>query len=390
MARHGENIRKRSDGRWEARIIIGYKNDGKAHYKYLYGKTYKEVKEKKYDLIRQREQDKHRPPVCHRTCGELFDEWMTFIRPDVKESTFSKYVFAVEKHIKPELGEVRICDLTTEQMDQFIYNKLTHGRLGSDKGLAPKTVTDLLSIFKLAMKFAGERGLILPSQLTIHNPRQAHPEIRIMDEKACEKLETYILHHQDSPVCIGILLSLYTGLRIGEVCALRWEDINFDAKTLTVSKTLMRIQDKSPQARQKTKIIECAPKTGSSVRTIPLPEWICPFLWELRQNPYCYLLTGSQKYMEPRSYYNQYKKVLCAVHLDQYNYHALRHTFATRCVEHGFDVKSLSEILGHADVGTTMRRYVHPSMNTKRQQMQLLQMKAICSQNVGQRSAGIH
>ena len=199
-----------------------------------------------------------------------------------------------------------------------------------------------------------------------------------------EKLETYLICHTESPVCIGILLSLYTGLRIGEVCALRWEDINFDTQTLNVNKTLMRIQDLSPQAKSRTKIIVGTPKTGNSIRKIPLPEGICPFLWQLRRSPSCYLLTGTTDYMEPRSYYNRYKKILCSLELNQYNYHALRHTFATRCVEHGFDVKSLSEILGHADVSTTMRRYVHPSMKTKREQMQLLQIPSNCSQNPGQ------
>lgn len=384
MARHGENIRKRTDGRWEARVIMDYSSNGKAHYKYLYGKTYREVKEKKNNLLKQEHPFTQGQPVSSKTCGELFDEWLEFIRTDIKESTFSKYVFAVEKHIKPELGNLRICDLTTEQLDRFIHNKLTDGKLNQKGGLAPKTVVDLISVFKLAIKFGKERGFAPPGQLTIHNPRQTLPEIKVLDETACKELETYILNHSDSPVCIGILLSLYTGLRIGEVCALRWEDINLDTKILSVSRTLMRIQDNAPGAETRTKVIECTPKTGNSIRKIPLPDFICPFLRKLRENPSCYLLTGMKTYMEPRSYYNHYKKILSDIDLDSYNYHALRHTFATRCVEQGFDVKSLSEILGHADVGTTMRRYVHPSMKTKRQQMQLLQIHFVCGQDMGQ------
>lgn len=390
MARHGENIRKRTDGRWEARVIMDYTNNGKAHYKYLYGKTYKEVKEKKINMLKQGRSAIPEKTAASKTCSELFDDWLKFIRTDIKESTYSKYVFAVEKHIKPELGGVRVCDLTTEHLDLFIHNKLTRGKLKQEEGLAPKTVVDLLSVFKLALKYGSERGFILPEHLTIHNPRQPIPDIKIMDESACKKLETYILHHLDSPVCIGILLSMYTGLRIGEVCALRWEDINLETKILSVNKTLMRIQDNSPNAESKTKIIVCTPKTGNSIRKIPLPDCICPFLLKMQNNPHSYLLTGSKSYMEPRSYYNHYKKILCDIDLDIYNYHALRHTFATRCVEQGFDVKSLSEILGHADVSTTMRRYVHPSMKTKRQQMQLLQMHSICGQELGQSSAKNH
>lgn len=390
MARRGENIRKRADGRWEARIIIDYNNNGKAHYKYLYGKTYKEVKEKKNNLLKQKNPFTQEQTASLKTCNDLFDEWLAFIRTDIKESTFSKYVFAVEKHLRPELGNLRVCDLTTENLDRFIHNKLTQGKLNQKEGLAPKTVVDLLSIFKLALQFGKEREFSPPEQLTIHNPRQTLPDIKVLDETACKKLETYILNHSDSPICIGILLSLYTGLRIGEVCALRWEDINSDTKILSVSRTLMRIQDNSPDAKTKTKVIECTPKTGNSIRKIPLPDFICPFLWKLRKNPSCYLLTGTKSYMEPRSYYNHYKKILSNIDLDLYNYHALRHTFATRCVEQGFDIKSLSEILGHADVSTTMRRYVHPSMKAKRQQMQLLQIHFVCGQDSGQSSVKNH
>ncbi len=388
MARHGENIRKRADGRWEARILTGYKENGKAQYKYLYGKSYREVKEKKNNFLKQEPAGRYQPPALSKTCSELLDEWLGFVYPHLKESTYSRYVFAVEKHLKPELGKIRLGNLTTEQIDHYIYQKLTCGKLNCDEGLSSKSVTDLLSIFKLAIEFGCERGFLPPNQFTIHHPRQTVPEIHVMDEAACRKLESYILCHKESPVCIGILLSLYTGLRIGKVCALHWEDINLDTQTLAVRRTLMRIQDPSPQSARKTKIIECTPKTASSVRRIPLPEWICPFLQQLQQSSQCYLLTGRITYMEPRNYYNRYKKILRSLNLDKYNYHALRHTFATRCVEHGFDVKSLSEILGHADVATTMRRYVHPSMEAKRKQMQMLQMHPVCSQNQGQRPTG--
>lgn len=373
MARRGENIRKRADGRWEARIVMGRGNSGKTKYKSLYGKTYREVKEKRNALAKEKNAIAGKPCVEKRVFGELLDDWLEYRKADIKESTFAKYVFDVERHIRPDLGQTLICEMTTGQIDVFTRQKLTTGRLRKEGGLSPKTVSSLLSIIQQALGFGRERGYGLPDQVVIHNPRQALPMIQILDEAEREKLEKYIARSPDSRICIGILLSLYGGLRIGEVCALRWEDIQFEAKLLFIRRTMTRIQDISAQVGAKTKIVIGAPKTGKSYRRIPLPDFMWHYLRELREDPRCYFLTGGTAYMEPRSYYNHYKKIMDALGLAQYNYHALRHTFATRCVEQGFDAKSLSEILGHADVGTTLRRYVHPSMDAKRQLMQRLQ-----------------
>lgn len=132
----------------------------------------------------------------------------------------------------------------------------------------------------------------------------------------------------------------------------------------------MRIQDTDPNSFSKTKLVIETPKTECSKRSIPLPQFLNSYLLEYRQSPGIFLLTGTTKCMEPRNYYRSYKVILKKCGLEQYNYHALRHTFATRCVEYGFDIKSLSEILGHADVNITLRRYVHPSMELKKEQME--------------------
>ena len=129
MARHGENIRKRTDGRWEARIILDYSNAGKAHYKYLYGKTYREVKEKRNALITEKKFARQQQFTLEKTFGELLDDWLVYVKTDVKESTFAKYAFDVEQHIKPELGQIRLYNLKTEYMDAFIRKKLTSGQL---------------------------------------------------------------------------------------------------------------------------------------------------------------------------------------------------------------------------------------------------------------------
>lgn len=386
MARRGENIHKRADGRWEARIIVAHDRGGKARYKYLYGKTYMEVKEKRNALLAQNKRKEETVISAKTTFGQLLNDWLFFIQADVKESTYAKYVFEVRKHIEPELGDCCIKDLSSDTIARFTRKKLTEGQLSGNGGLAPKTVSDLLSVIKLALDFGRERDYGCPEHIVIRNPRQNISGIQVLKQAEQERLERYILEHPD-PKCIGILLSLYTGLRIGEVCALRWGDIQFEDKILSVQRTITRIQNVDTDLEERTRIVIGSPKTGSSRRQIPMPEFICSFLKEQRKDPSAYLLTGTQSYLEPRSYYTKYKQIMQKCGIAQYNYHALRHTFATRCAENGFDIKSLSEILGHADVSTTLRRYIHPTMDMKRRQMERLQTIAICGQNPGQKKA---
>lgn len=389
MSRHGENIRKRKDGRWEARCIMGYDLNGKARYKYLYGKSYSEVRDMKNQLASQRLPQKsitsgfqhsNTAENIRITFGQLIGDWLISIRPDVKESTYSKYVFLIEKHILPELGSIQLLYLNNENIEAFTSKKLAEGRLNGAGGLSPKTVSSLLSIIKLTLRFGIERSYICPNNVIVKNPRQTKPDIMILSICEQQKLEEYLFSNP-SRIHTGIILSLYAGLRIGEVCALQWGDFNFENNTVTVQRTIMRIQDVSPDAEKKTKVVINRPKTECSYRTIPLPSFLTQYIKNESDREYFYILTGSVSYMEPRYYYLKYKKAMEACDLAHFTYHALRHTFATRCIENNFDLKSLSEILGHANVTTTMQRYVHPSMNLKRQHMDRLENITTHSQN---------
>ena len=174
------------------------------------------------------------------------------------------------------------------------------------------------------------------------------------------------------PNNIGILVCLFTGLRVGEICALRWEDISISDKTIHVHHTLQRIQNRSGEGA-KTRIVITTPKSRCSIRLIPIPDALIRLLVLYRETSSGYFLTNNKnKYVEPRIMQNHFKKVLKENAIAPANYHALRHTFATRCIEVGFDIKSLSEILGHASVNITMNRYVHPSMELKKENMQKL------------------
>lgn len=306
------------------------------------------------------------------TFGELLLDWLSFTRTNVKESTFCRYKAMIQRHIYPELGHIPLEGLTTGDMDRFTAEKLRRGNLKEPGALSPKTVAGFLSVIRLALKFGLERGYCCPANLVVHNPRQNIPEIRILTREEQQNLEAH-LYEEHSTISLGILLSLYLGLRIGEICALRWEDLDLESGVLSVQRSIQRLPDSNPESPARTKIVIDRPKTCCSRRLIPIPAFLLPILVKRRKPENFYVLTGNASYLEPRKYYRKYKELMKKCGLEDFNYHALRHTFATRCVENEFDIKSLSEILGHANVSTTLQKYVHPPLHLKRQYMDRLE-----------------
>lgn len=183
------------------------------------------------------------------------------------------------------------------------------------------------------------------------------------------RLEEYMKAHP-SFTGVGINLSMYMGLRIGEVCALQWKDIDLEKRILTVSKTIQRVQCRTGAKR--TKLIITEPKSESSKRTIPIPDCLLSVLRENKADGDIYVVSGKRKPVEPRTVQYRFAKTLHNADLPSFHYHSLRHLFATRCVELGFDVKTLSEILGHSSVEVTLNRYIHSDMDHKRTCMSLL------------------
>ena len=183
-------------------------------------------------------------------------------------------------------------------------------------------------------------------------------------------LEGYLLKAND-PAKFGILLALYSGMRIGEICALKWSNINLEAETISVVQTLQRLQDS--ENKGKTKILISEPKSQSSKRIIPIPTFLTELLRKIKpQIPDAFLLSGNKNPIEPKTLQNKYKSCLKDCNIPYINFHTLRHTFATRCVEVGFDIKALSEILGHSSVGKTLNLYAHPTLEYKRSNMNKL------------------
>lgn len=326
---------------------------------------YNKAKRQKMDL---REYSRKRKGGM--TFGELMDRWKQYAKPHMKESSYAQYCFMIERHIRPELGEVLTDELDVDTIDRYTREKLEHGNIRNGGKLSAKTVTGHLMLIKLVLKYGKERGISCPETGIVHNPKRRMPRISVMTREEQRALEQTLVRMR-TRTAAGIMLSLYAGLRIGEVCGLKWGDIDGTSGILKVQRTVLRIQNYGAEGG-KTHVMIGRPKSDCSLRDIPLAAGILRFVEEFREAPGTYVLTGTEKNAEPRTYYFHYKEVLREAGLPEYNYHALRHTFATRCVENGFDIKSLSEILGHSDVSVTLTRYVHPSMTLKKRQMEAL------------------
>lgn len=212
-----------------------------------------------------------------------------------------------------------------------------------------------------------------PCHFELIRLKNCDSQIHILERQEQRKLEKFLMS-DESLTKTGVLLSLYMGLRLGEVCALKKENIINKEELLQVRFTMQRIQDVKMSGGRKTKIIVTEPKSSCSRRDIPIPFFLQERLKTLEKSPEnAYVLTGTaDKFIEPRTMENIFKRYLRECRMNEINYHALRHTFATRCIEEGFDIKSLSEILGHANVNITLNRYVHSSMEQKRKHMDRL------------------
>lgn len=352
MSKRGENIYKRKDGRWEGRYL---KPDKK--YGYIYGNTYKKVKEKlnaaKVNL--KNESDKTKISV-------LCDKWLEYKDQYIKESSFVKYKNIAEKYIKPYFKGI-----PTNKVDEYIIEDFVKNL--SDKGYSAKTVKITLSVLESVFSYS---KIKIDFSLNRFVSKSEKKEIHILTEKERIRLESYLSKSED-PCKIGVLTALYTGIRIGELCALKWENIDLSLGIMKIAATLQRIQNFKETTDKKTKIIITEPKTPSAKRIIPLPNLLIKKLKCIKpKNGTAFLLTGNEWFIEPRVLTVIFKKHLKECGITDINFHSLRHTFATRCVETDFEPKALSEILGHSSVNTTLGIYTHPSLEYKRENINRL------------------
>ena len=361
----GENIFKRKDGRWEARYVRGYQPSGKIKYGFCYGKSYKEAKEKVTKLKSAAAGDKASKSGSRRHFSYFCDEWLKITKNRVKAATYVKYESILENHIKPMLGDCHPGALSTAMIEDF-SSALLH-----EKQLSPKTVRDILTCLRAVIRYAAKQFPGLPP-VDIVYPKDTPKEMRVLSPAEQKRLMKYLLADMDA--CkFGILLALLTGMRIGEICALRWADINLKDKTIYVHATMQRLKDTAGGEGSKTKVVIGSPKSDKSVRTIPMTEQAALLCMQMQtKSRAAFALTGTEQYMEPRTLQYRLKKYTADCKLEGVHFHTLRHTFATRAVEVGFDIKTLSEILGHSTTTVTLDRYVHSSLELKRANMRKL------------------
>ncbi len=288
-------------------------------------------------------------------------EWLERIATTVKPSTFQKYSGAVERYILPYFGEQSLCEISRTDLVKFGQDCLNHD-------LSEKTVNDILGVVRMILGYAGrEYDLTLPQVSFLRRPPK---ETRVLTPTEEQRLIQYILRHFDLHG-FGILLTLYTGLRIGELCALQWQDVS--QTSVKVSKTLQRLSVETG----KTALVFGEPKSMNSYRQIPIPDFLQQYIACFRKEEGYVLETKNRTPTEPRTLQAKFSRIAKSCRLEGVTFHTLRHTFATRCVEAGFDLKSLSEILGHRDVKTTMNLYVHPSFDFKKENMEKLKIPQI-------------
>lgn len=365
MARKGENIFKRKDGRWEARYVKNYEPSGKIRYGFCYGKTYTEAKEKAARCRAALLNNTPLPATSRRRFSFFCEEWIRAQKSRVKESTYVKYDTALRLHILPGLGSCFPSGITTRSVETFQADLL-----GS--GLSAQSVKSILIELRAIIKYTAAQYPGLFPDIQVQYPKDPKKEMRVLTLDEQRRLTVCL--RSDMDACkFGIFLALMTGMRIGEICALRWENISLKDGTVHIGATVQRLRNIGRQEPGKTRLCTGAPKSDTSNRTIPLPDEVTALCGKYDPHlPSAYVLTGTEECMEPRKLQRRLAKYTKECGLEGVHFHTLRHTFATRCMEVGFELKSLSEILGHASTSTTLDRYVHSSIDLKRTNMEKL------------------
>ena len=305
---------------------------------------------------------------------EWLDIWMEKERFFIKESTYATYTNIIENHLKPVLGKKKINNITNEDLQNFIILKLSTSKKNLEKGLALKTVKDMTVLIKNTLKTATQNKLISFQNFQCKFPSSfSKSHLKTFSVEEQKILFKYLINNQNSKN-LGILLCLQTGLRLGEICGLQWQDINLEKSTLTICRTLQKIYIKEKN-KSYSKTIISTPKTKTSTRIIPPNIDFINLIKPFQQNKNNYFITNSTNYLKPHCYRYYYQKLLHFLNLPKLRFHSLRHTFATQAVELGIDCKIISEILGHANMNTTLNLYVHPKTEYKRKCLDLIYKK---------------
>lgn len=301
---------------------------------------------------------------------DIVREWLEEKKDFIKYSTYAYYLFEAENYIIPCLGKKQTEEITEKEIQSAVLYWQREGRK-DHKPLKKGTVQNLVMITKQCIRFAVKEGYIQERTMDIHFLVTNHNRKKKVFSRSEQADIVQAVLSEPSYRTLGILLCLNSGLRIGEICALQWADFDYDNGIIHITKTLQRIYD--PSGSPKTRVVISSPKTITSNRDIPLSAKMMKLISGLEINQDGYMLTNGQHYMEPRTFRKFYMDFLEKNGIEALNFHCLRHTFATQCIENGGDYKSISEILGHSTINTTLNMYVHPQLEEKRRCVDLIQ-----------------
>lgn len=290
--------------------------------------------------------------------SEVISLWKADKKQYVKKSSFSAYTLLIENHLQPVFGDQFIIEETDVQ--NFVFQKL-------ESGLSHKTIKDILIVLKMILKFGAKHKWLdyTPFDIQFPTEREKH-NIEVLSRADQKKIMNYIQEHFTFRN-LGVYICLSAGMRIGEVCALTWEDIDTDNGVISVNRTIQRIYV-IEEGNRRTELILDTPKTKNSIREIPISKDLLKILKPFKKivNPSFFVLTNDVKPTEPRTYRSYYKNLMKELNMPELKFHGLRHSFATRCIESNCDYKTVSVLLGHSNISTTLNLYVHPNMEQKK------------------------
>ena len=357
MPRRGENVYKRKDGRWEGRIL---KPEGR--YQYFYAKSYRGVKDKMRASQKPGKANGTKQPGWPKNAAGLFELWLEEKGTQVKPSTYENYYFCMKNYVIPFFRKEENRQITPAAVSQFVKSIKEHC------GLADSYKKKILAILKTALRDILKNSPECPAILeSVKLPKSESQEVQVFSFKEQRLIENVVLHWEDRRA-LGIILCFYTGIRLGELCALRWSDFDQEAGTMSIIRTVSRTKS-FQQEENRTALLIGIPKSKKSVRKIPLPAFLLKLAGEFKMyfaDENRYVLSGKNTPIDPRSYQKLFKKVLEEAGVKDRKFHAIRHTFATRALELGVDIKTLSEILGHSNVSITLNIYAHSLMEQKK------------------------
>lgn len=294
----------------------------------------------------------------YKTFGEITKLWQADKKQYVKKSTFAAYSLLIVNHLLPAFGNMD--DIAEESVQRFVFTKL-------EEGLSHKTIKDILIVLKMILKFGVKNEMLEYRQIDIKFPTERERQtIEVLSKSNQRKIMDYITTHFTFRN-LGIYICLCAGMRIGEVCALTWDDMDVENGVIKISKTIQRIYIVEERTKH-TELIIDTPKSKNSIREIPMSKDLLKMVKPLKRvvNADYFVLTNDPTPTEPRTYRNYYSRLMRELNIPTLKFHGLRHSFATRCIESRCDYKTVSVLLGHSNISTTLNLYVHPNMEQKR------------------------